>query len=214
IAALQSDLLAKEAERQGELDRLAKQFAEERFQLEKTKEDVDWKLKDQKEVSERQLAGRQKEIQFLENEIGRLKLQHDQELAQKNGIFEAEKQKWQSSLALLEGQTDDERKAQDAALAAKEQELQAVIGRSKGHLKTLSEEFNQKVNSWRATNKALKDQIEQLKSHFAQSQDHWDVLRKEKANEISSLRQDVTQWELRIQNDRQTMEQAHDQDRQ
>ena len=53
IAALQSELLAKEAERQGELDRLAKQFAEERFQLEKAKEELEWKLKDQKEVAER-----------------------------------------------------------------------------------------------------------------------------------------------------------------
>src|SRR5436190_23652892 len=62
-AALQSDLMAKQAERQGELDRLAKQFAEERFQLEKSKEELEWKLKDHKDVSERQLAGRQKEIQ-------------------------------------------------------------------------------------------------------------------------------------------------------
>src|SRR5262249_25947151 len=72
LTALQSDLLAKEAERQGELDRLAKQFAEERFQLEKNKEDLEWKLKDHKEVSERQLAGKQKEIQFLDNEIRRV----------------------------------------------------------------------------------------------------------------------------------------------
>jgi len=57
IAELQSNMLAKETERQGELDRLAKQFAEERFQLEKSKEEVEWKLKDHKEVSERQLAG-------------------------------------------------------------------------------------------------------------------------------------------------------------
>jgi len=69
IAALQSNLLEKETERQGELDRLAKQFAEERFQLEKTKEELDWKLKDRKEVAERQLASRQKEIQAVETDI-------------------------------------------------------------------------------------------------------------------------------------------------
>src|SRR5207237_97556 len=66
IAALQSDLMAKEAERQGELDRLAKQYAEERFLLEKSKEEFEWKLKDHKEVSERQLAGKQKELHFLQ----------------------------------------------------------------------------------------------------------------------------------------------------
>src|SRR6185437_259280 len=69
IAALQADLLAKYNERPGELDRMAKQFAEERFQLEKSKEELEWKLKDHKEVAERQLSGRAKEAQFLEGEI-------------------------------------------------------------------------------------------------------------------------------------------------
>src|SRR5205085_1441158 len=95
IAARQSDLMAKEAERQGELDRLAKQFAEERFQLEKSKEELGWKLKDHKEVSERQLAGREKEIHFIEGEIQRVKTQRDQQLAQKAAAFDAEKQKIQ-----------------------------------------------------------------------------------------------------------------------
>jgi len=93
MAALQSDLLAKEAERQGELDRLAKQFAEERFLLEKSKEDLEWKLKDHKEVSERQLAGKQKEIHFLESEIKRVKTQREQEISQKAAVFEEEKLK-------------------------------------------------------------------------------------------------------------------------
>src|SRR5258708_19184567 len=90
ITALQSNLLPKEAERQGELARLAKQFAEERFQLEKSKEELEWKLKDHKEVSERQLAGRQKEIQLVGSEIQRVKLQRDQQLGQKAAAFETE----------------------------------------------------------------------------------------------------------------------------
>src|SRR4029079_11893914 len=81
IAALQSNLLQKESERQGELDRLAKQFAEERFQLEKTKEELEWKLKDRKEVADRQLASRQKEIQAIETQIQQTRIKQEEEVA-------------------------------------------------------------------------------------------------------------------------------------
>ena len=50
-------------------------FTEERFQLEKSKDELEWKLKDRKEVAERQLTTRQKEIHAIENEIHRAKAQ-------------------------------------------------------------------------------------------------------------------------------------------
>jgi chromosome segregation ATPase len=213
ITALQSNLLGKEAERQGELDRLAKQFAEERFQLEKTKEELEWKLKDRKEISERQLTARQKEIQAIENEIHRAKNQRDQEVAQKSAAFEAEKQKLQVALSSLHKQIEDTHQTQDAALAAKEQELQALLIRSKEHLRVLGDEFNQKVGSWRSTNESLRGQIEQLKGHVAQAQDNWEALRKEKGNEISALKLELAQWEARIKNDTEEFERSFSQER-
>src|SRR5258708_504435 len=120
IAALQSNLLAKETERQGELDRLAKQFSEERFQLEKSKEEVEWKLKDHKEVSERQLGGRQKEIHFIENEITRAKLQRDQQLSQKTAVFEAGKNKWQANPPNPSRQAEETGHAAEEVVGGKE----------------------------------------------------------------------------------------------
>jgi hypothetical protein len=214
IAAIQSDLLAKETARQGELDRLAKQFAEERFQLEKSKEELEWKLKDHKEVSERQLAGRQKEVHFLETEIARIKTLREQQLVQKAAAFEAEKQKIQAAWTALQAQVETERTQGEAALIAKEGELKNLISRSKSHLSALGEEFTQKVASWRSTTEALKAQIEQIKKHWAETQDHWETVRKEKADEIGALRQELSQWEARLQSDVQTMERAHVQERQ
>ena len=214
IAALQSNLLGKEAERQGELDRLAKQFAEERFQLEKSKEALEWKLKDHREVSERQLSARQKEIQALENEIQRTKVRRDQEITQKSASFGTEKQKLQATLTSLRQQMEEIHGIQQAALAAKEQERQALLVRSKEHLRVLGDEFNQKVGSWRSTNESLRRQIEQLKNHVAQAQDHWETLRKEKGDQISALRLDLAQWEARIQNDTEEFERSFSQERQ
>lgn len=214
IAALQSDLMAKEAERQGELERLAKQFAEERFQMEKSKEELEWKLKDLKEVSERQLNGRLKEIHFLESEITRVRTQREQQMAQKSAAFETEKQKIQAALATVQNQTDEERKTHENAMAAKENELQGVIAKSKKQLLSLGEEFNQKVGLWKSTNQALKGQIEKLKQHWAEAQDHWETIRKEKTEELTGLRQQVSQWEARLQSDVQTLERTHEHDRQ
>jgi DNA repair exonuclease SbcCD ATPase subunit len=212
IAALQSTLLAQETERQGELDRLAKQFAEERFKLEKSKEDLDWKLKDQKEVAERQLTARRKEIQVLEAEVQRAKAQRNQDLAQKNSIFETEKEKIQSGLIVLQNQVEDDRRKQEQALNAREDETQLLLVRSKERLRVLGEEFNQKVGLWKSTNETLRAQIEQMKGNLAQAQDHWEVLQKEKAGEINTLRQDLASWEARIQSDAQALERSHDQD--
>ncbi len=214
IAALQSDLMAKEADRQGELERLAKQFAEERFQMEKSKEELEWKLKDHKEVSERQLNSRQKEIHFLESEITRVRTQREQQMAQKSATFEGEKQKIQTALLALQTQTEEERKGHEKASAAKEAELQSLISTSKKQLTTLGEEFNQKVTLWKSTNQALKGQIDQLKQHWAEAQDHWETIRKEKTEELTALRQEVGQWEARLQSDVQTLERTHEQDRQ
>ena len=86
------------------------------------------------------------------------------------------------------------------------QELQALLARSKEHLRVLGDEFNQKVGSWRATNDSLRAQTEQLKGHVAQSQDHWEALRKEKTNQISALRQELAEWEARIKNDAEEFE--------
>jgi len=213
ITALQSNLLAQENERQGELDRLAKQFAEERFQLEKAKEDVEWKLKDQKEVAERQLAGRQKEVQFLEAEVQRVKTLRDQEIAQKSTAFETEKTKLQTGLRALQSQMQDDKKSQESAFTVREEEMQTLLTRSKDRLRILSEEFNQKVNLWKSTNEMLRSQSEQMKGHLTQAQDHWEALRKEKSNEINTLRQDLAAWEVRIQTDVKALEQANEQDR-
>lgn len=214
ITALQSTILEKESERQGELDRLAKQFAEERFQLEKSKEELEWKLKDHKEVSERQISTKQKEIQFLENELTRLKDQRDQQIAEKTTAFEAEKQKTQAALAALQRQGADERETAETTLGAKDQELQTLLSRSKERLKVLGEEFNQKVNSWRGTNDALRAQIDQLKGHVTQAQDHWEALRKEKGNEVARLRQSLTDWEVKVKNDTDAIKHEHEQERQ
>ena len=214
IAALQSNILAQESERQAELDRLAKQFAEERFQLEKTKEELEWKLKDRKEVSERQLASRQKEIQALENEIQKARVQREEELSRKTAAFETDKEKLQASLAALQRQIEDTRQTQEAALAAKEQDLQTLLKRSKDRLRILGEEFNQKVGLWRSTNDSLRTQIEQLKGHAAQAQDSWEAMRKEKENEVNGLRQELSQWETRIKSDAEEFERTYSQDRQ
>src|SRR5207237_580530 len=109
--------------------RLAKQFAEERFLLEKSKEELDWKLKDHKEVSERQLAGRQKEITFIEAELQRVKLQRDQELQQKAAQFEAEKEKIQASIVSLQRQTEEGRTSSETALVSKDNEIQTLVSR-------------------------------------------------------------------------------------
>jgi|GEM_PF-3754708 len=214
IAALQSNLLGQETERQGELDRLAKQFAEERFKLEKSKEDLEWKLKDQKEVAERQLAARRKEIQVLETEVQHIKAQRDEDLAKKNMAFEAEKNKIQAGLAALQTQVDEDRTKQERAIAAREEEMQTLLMRSKERLRILGEEFNQKVGLWKSTNEMLRSQLEQMKGHLAQSQDQWEVMQKEKANEMNGLRQELSAWEVRIQSDAQALERAHEQERQ
>jgi hypothetical protein len=214
IAALQSNLLAKEAERQGELERMAKQFAEERFQLEKAKDELEWKLKDRKEISERQLSARQKEIQAIENEVHRAKEQRDQEIAQKTGAFAAERQTLQTALTSLQKQIEETHETQGAALAVKEQELQALLIRSKEHLRVMGEEFNQKVGSWRSTNESLRGQIEQLKGHVAQAQDHWEALRKEKGNEINALKQELAEWVARIKHDTEEFERSFSAERQ
>src|SRR4029077_12115225 len=120
----------------------------------------------------------------------------------------------QTTLAALQNQLEEERKTSEATLAVKERELQSMIAKSKKHLTLLGEEFTQKVNSWRSTNDALRGQIEQFKQHWAQAQDHWEALRKEKAGELSVLRQEMNQWEARLQSDVQTLERTHDQDRQ
>jgi len=214
IAALQANLVAKESERQGELDRMAKQFAEERFQLEKAKEEVEWKLKDHKEVSERQLAGRQKEIHFLEAEILRLKAQRDEQIGQKTAMFAAEKQTWQASLSALQKQAEEQHKSNEAVLVSKEQELQNLIAHSKHRLKTLGEEFTQKVNSWRGTNETLTAQIEQFKSQWAQAQNEWEALRKEKTAEIADLRQEIAACEQRTETELTALEQTNEEGRQ
>jgi hypothetical protein len=214
ITALQSTLLAQEAERQGELDRLAKQFAEERFKLEKSKEDFEWKLKDQKEVSERQLTGRRKELQQLEAEVQRAKAQRDHDLAEKTSYFDAEKNKIQGALTALQQQVEDDRRTQEQNLATRDQEMQTLLVRSKERLRILGEEFNQKVGLWKSTNETLRSQVEQSKGHLAQAQDNWEALQKEKTTEIGALRQDLAAWEVRIQSDVQTLERTHDQERQ
>ncbi|MCU0515975.1 MAG: hypothetical protein MUC60_03745, partial [Oscillatoria sp. Prado101] len=80
--------------------------------------------------------------------------------------------------------------------------------RSKKQLKALGEEFAQKVQSWRSTNDALRAQLEQLKAHWVQAQDHWEALRKEKAEEVSRLRQSATEWEVRIKEEGQALQSA------